>query len=243
MNRNVLVTGSAKGIGRAIAEAFAENGDNVIINYNTSSKEAELLADKLSSITKVALCKADVSNVEEVNKMFDFIEQNFGGVDVLINNAGIAFYGLITDTTEKDWDKVFGVNIKGAHLVTNRALPKMISNKKGKIVNVSSMWGISGASCEVAYSASKSALIGYTKALAKEVGLSNINVNCVCPGVIMTDMVKNLDGKALDELKDSCALGRLGTPKDVANLCLFLASEKASFITGQAISVDGGFIV
>ena len=232
MNRNVLVTGSAKGIGRAIAEAFAENGDNVIINYNTSSKEAELLAEKLSSITKVALCKADVSNAEEVNKMFDFIEQNFGGVDVLINNAGVAFYGLITDTTEKDWDKVFGVNIKGAHLVTNRALPKMISNKKGKIVNVSSMWGISGASCEVAYSASKSALIGYTKALAKEVGLSNINVNCVCPPMVQTDMCSGYTQEEIDEF--CLASGtKLYTPSQVAQCIFQLATNGTSGVVEQ----------
>ncbi len=243
MKRNVLITGSAKGIGRAVAEAFAENGDNVIINYNSSAKQAEELAEKLSSNTKVALCKADVLSAEEVNKMFDFIENNFGSVDVLVNNAGIAFYGLITDTKEQDWDKVFGVNIKGTYNVTNRALPNMISKKFGKIINVSSMWGKVGASCEVAYSSSKAAVIGYTKALAKEVGLSGINVNCVCPGVIMTDMVKNLDEATLKELKESCALNRLGTTKDVAELCLFLASEKASFITGQAISVDGGFII
>lgn len=243
MKRNVLITGSAKGIGRAVAETFAENGDNVIINYNTSEKQAEELAEKLSANTKVALCKADVSDAEEVNKMFDFIENNFGSVDVLINNAGVAFYGLITDTTENDWNKIFDVNVKGTYNVTNRALPNMISKKFGKIINVSSMWGKVGASCEVAYSASKAAIIGYTKALAKEVGLSGINVNCVCPGVIVTDMVKNLDEATLKELKESCALNRLGTPKDVAELCLFLASEKASFITGQAISVDGGFII
>lgn len=243
MKRNVLVTGSAKGIGGAIAEVFAKNGDNVIINYNSSQNQAELLAEKLSAYAKVALCKTDVTNAAEVDKMFNFIESNFGEVDVLINNAGVAFYGLITDTTETDWDKLFNVNVKGAHLVTNRALPKMISKKSGKIINVSSMWGLVGASCEVAYSASKAALIGYTKALAKEVGLSNVNVNCVCPGVIVTDMVKHLDAATLDELKESCALNRLGTPQDVAELCFFLASEKSSFITGQAISVDGGFII
>lgn len=242
MKRNVLITGGAKGIGAAVAEIFAEHGDNVIINYHSSEKQAEALKKRLSAFARVEIVKADVSVKSEVAAMFKFIEKNFGGVDVLVNNAGVAHYGLVTRTSEADWDRVFDVNMKGAYLVSNAALESMIDRKSGKIVNVSSMWGVSGASCEVAYSASKAAVIGYTKALARELGLSGINVNCVCPGVITTDMVKNLDDAALEELKRQTALCRLGTPKDVAEAVYFLAGEGASFITGQAITVDGGFL-
>lgn len=242
MAKCVLITGAAKGIGRATAEVFAENGYNVIINYLTSEKEAEELKTRLSVFTRAEIYKADVSVKAEVDKMVAFAIEKFGGVDVLVNNAGVAHYGLVTRISENDYDGVYAVNVKGAHLVTAAVLDGMIDRKQGKIINVSSMWGVSGASCEAVYSASKAALIGYTKALAKEVGLSGINVNCVCPGVILTDMVKNLGSDALNDLKEQTALNRLGTPRDVAELIYFLASDKASFITGQAITVDGGFL-
>lgn len=237
MKRNVLVTGGAKGIGREIAQSFLKNGDNVIISYNTSKIDA-LELEKLGCF----IIKADVSSKKEVEEMFSVINNKFGGVDVLVNNAGISHYGLITDTTEDEWDRIFAVNTKGVYLVTNCALENMISKKQGKIINISSMWGVLGASCEVAYSASKSAVIGYTKALAKEVGLSGINVNCVCPGVIKTDMIKNLSEETMLELANSTSLNRIGETKDISEIVLFLASESASFITGQVISVDGGFL-
>jgi 3-oxoacyl-[acyl-carrier protein] reductase len=173
--------------------------------------------------------------------MMDDIQKSFKSISVLVNNSGVALYKLITDTTEQDWDKLFDVNVKSAFMITNRVLKGMISAKKGKIVNVSSMWGIVGSSMEVAYSASKSAIIGYTKALAKEVGPSGINVNCVCPGVIKTPMNANLSSQDMLDLADQTPLGRIGTPEEVGELVYFLSSDKADFITGQIISCDGGF--
>ena len=171
------------------------------------------------------------------------IEGDLGQITVLVNNAGIAEQALFSDITEEMWDRMFGVNVKGAYNCTQAVLPHMIHNKYGRIINVSSMWGISGASCEVHYSASKAALIGFTKALAKEVGLSGITVNCVAPGVIATEMNGHLSEDIIEELKNETPLNRIGTPEDVAEAIFFLASDKASFITGQTLSVDGGFVV
>lgn len=242
MKRNVLVTGAAKGIGAAIAGIFAEHGDNVMINYFSSEAEALRLKRRLSAFARVGIYRADVSVKAQADEMLAAFLREFGRPDVVVNNAGIASYGLITDLSEAEWDRLFAVNVKGAHLVTQAALPAMISAKSGKIVNVSSMWGKVGASCEVAYSATKAALIGYTKALAKEVGPSNINVNCVCPGVVLTDMTKNFSQETLSELADGCALCRNGLPRDVAEAVFYLCSDGAAFITGQALSVDGGFV-
>ena len=173
--------------------------------------------------------------------MMDTIEKSFKSIDVLVNNSGAGLYKLITDTTESEWDNIFSVNTKSVFLVTNRVLKSMISNQKGKIINVSSMWGQVGASMEVAYSASKAAVIGYTKALAKEVAPSGINVNCVCPGVIDTPMNSRFNSDDINDLKDQTPLGRLGTPEEVAELIFFLSEGKSDFITGQIITCDGGF--
>lgn len=244
MKKTVLITGASRGIGRAAAEAFAKAGYDVAVNYNKSAEAAETLCRELEKYSVKALpFQADVADKKAVNAMTNEIEKKLGGVSVLVNNAGIAEQALFTDITEKMWDRMFAVNVKGAYNCTQVVLPKMIHEKYGRIINISSMWGISGASCEVHYSAAKAALIGFTKALAKEVGLSGITVNCVAPGVIDTDMNGHLSPEIISELKEETPLNRIGAPRDVAETVLFLASEKASFITGQTISVDGGFIL
>lgn len=244
MKKTVLITGASRGIGRAAAEAFAKAGYDVAVNYNKSEEAAKALCRELEcySVKALPFC-ADVSDKKAVEKMFAEIKENMGTVSVLVNNAGIAEQALFTDITEEMWDRMFAVNVKGAYNCTQAALPQMIHEKYGRIINVSSMWGISGASCEVHYSAAKAALIGFTKALAKETGLSGITVNCVAPGVIETDMNGHLSPEIISELKEETPLNRIGKPRDVAEAILFLASEKASFITGQTVSVDGGFIL
>ena len=167
----------------------------------------------------------------------------FGRIDILINNAGISHESLLTDTTEKEWDNIFDVNIKGVFLATKAILPEMIKRHSGNIINISSMWGVVGASCEVAYSASKSAVIGFTKSLAKEVGPSNVNVNCICPGVIKTDMLGSFSENDINALKEQTPLGTIGMPIDIANMENYPASDKAKFITGQIFNVNGGFII
>lgn len=244
MNQTVLITGASRGIGRAAAVAFARNGYNVAVNYCKSKEKTAALADELNSYgVMTAAYQADVSDKTEVEEMFRKAEQELGKISALVNNAGIAEQILFSDITEEKWDRMFAVNVKGAYNCTQAVLPSMIHEKYGRIINVSSMWGISGASCEVHYSASKAALIGFTKALAKEVGLSGITVNCVAPGVIGTDMNAAISGEILEELKENTPLNRIGTSEDVAEAILFLASDKASFITGQTLSVDGGFIL
>ncbi|MDE6132863.1 MAG: 3-oxoacyl-ACP reductase FabG [Oscillospiraceae bacterium] len=244
MKKTVLITGASRGIGRAAAEVFAREGYDVAVNYNRSVEAAEDLCRELEKYSVKALpFQADIADKKAVEKMSAKIEASMGAVSVLVNNAGIAEQALFTDITEEMWDRMFAVNVKGAYNCTQAVLPKMIQEKYGRIINISSMWGIAGASCEVHYSAAKSALIGFTKALAKEVGLSGITVNCVAPGVIETDMNGHLSPEIIAELKEETPLNRIGTTSDVAETVLFLASEKASFITGQTISVDGGFIL
>ena len=221
--KNALVTGASRGIGAAIAEELAKNGYHVFVNYNKSEKEAVSLAKKIGGIA----VKCDVSKADEVEKMMEKI----GGVDVLINNAGISKIKMLQDTTESDYDEIFDVNMKSVYLVTKAAIPHMINNKYGKILNISSMWGICGASCEACYSASKAAVIGFTKALAKELGPSGINVNCIAPGVIDTDMNKSLDEETRTELAAETPLMKLGTVTDIAKAAAFLVSDDASFIT------------
>ncbi|MEL7569730.1 MAG: 3-oxoacyl-ACP reductase FabG [Eubacteriaceae bacterium] len=244
MNNTVLITGASRGIGKAIAELFAENNYNVVINYRSSDAKANELYNKLSINNRsVMLIKADVSNREQVDEMYAEIKQAYGGVDVLINNAGIAEQKLFTDVSEEDWDNMFDINVKGMFNCTQAVLNDMISNKYGKIINISSIWGLVGASCEVAYASSKAAVIGFTKSLAKELGPSNICVNCIAPGIIDTDMNASLDDNAIKELKEQTPLIRLGSPEDIANLALYLASNKSNFITGQIISPNGGFVI
>lgn len=244
MGRTVLITGASRGIGRAAAVIFAKNGFNVAVNYCRSEDRAKALAEELKAYgVNAAAYRADVSDKSAVTEMFRRAEAELGKISVLVNNAGIAEQALFSDITEEMWDRMFDVNVKGAYNCTQAALPSMIHEKYGRIVNVSSMWGISGASCEVHYSASKAAIIGFTKALAKEVGLSGITVNCIAPGVIETDMNAALSEEAMNVLKEDTPLNRIGDPEDAAEAIFFLASDKAGFITGQVLSVDGGFIV
>lgn len=234
--KTVLITGASKGIGRATALLFHKNGFNVVANYNsTEIKDMENLG--------ILCLKADISDFTQVKNMFDKISDKFGGVDILVNNAGIAMQKMLCDTTPEEWDKIFAINVTGMYNTVKCASDYMINQKYGKIINISSMWGTTGASCEVAYSASKAAVIGFTKALAKELGPSNICVNCVAPGVIDTDMNKNLSEEIKIGLAEETPLCRLGTGNEVAETICFLASEKSDFITGQIIGVNGGMVI
>lgn len=239
--KTVLITGASRGIGAAITEAFAKEGYSIIINYNKSENTAQALAEKISGVYKTdcTAYKCDVSDREAVCNMFS----ETGAVDVLVNNAGVSEQKLFTDITDEDWRRMLGVNLDGAFYCSREALKGMIKKKRGSIINISSMWGQVGASCEVHYSAAKAGLIGLTRALAKEVAPSNIRVNCIAPGVIDTDMMKNFNEEAKKELIEETPLLRLGTPEDIAKAAVFLAGENASFITGQVLGVNGGFII
>lgn len=244
MEKTVLITGASRGIGREMARAFAQAGYQVVINYCASQGEALALEEELNARGFSAMAvHGDVQDRDQVRQMFRLAEERFGQVDVLINNAGIAQQKLFTDLTDQDWDSMFGVDVKGVFLCTQAALPGMIRRQQGKIINISSMWGITGASCEVHYSAAKAAVIGMTKALAKELGPSHINVNCIAPGVIDTQMNAALSEETLAALKDETPLGVIGTGNDIAQLALFLASPQSDFITGQVIAADGGMTI
>lgn len=244
MKKTVLITGASRGIGQATAKLFAQNHYNVVVNYFKSEFSANILAEEIKTLgtDAIAIC-ADVSNQQQVQAMFHRAQKAFGHIDVLVNNAGIASQALFTDISAREWQRTFDVNVHGAFHCCQCALPQMIRNQAGKIINISSVWGMTGASCEVHYSASKAALIGLTKALAKEVGPSRIQVNCVAPGVIETEMNSNIGGEAMQELIEQTPLQTTGIPEDIAALILFLASSNADFITGQVISPNGGFLI
>ena len=244
MKKTVIVTGASRGIGRAIAKLFAQNNYNVLINYNQSEEEANDLYEELDSKGySVRLYKADISKKEEVNLMINYCIGQFERIDVLINNAGISRTNLLIDTSYEEWNEIISTNLNGVFYATKKALQYMMPEMSGKIINISSIWGITGGSYEVAYSTSKAAIIGMTKALAKELGPSNIQVNCVAPGVIQTDMLNDLSEETLEILRQETPLMKLGTPEDIANCVLFLADEKSNFITGQVISPNGGFVI
>lgn len=244
MKKTVLVTGSSRGIGRAIAQLFAENNYNVIINYLHAEDDAYALISSLNRQGHKAIAfQADVARADQVKAMFDHAIASFGAIDVLINNAGIAQQKLFTDITEDDWDRMMDVHVKGLFNCCQCALPDMISRKQGKIINISSIWGMTGASCEVHYSTAKAAVIGFTKALARELGPSNIQVNCVAPGIIETAMNASLDENERNILREETPLIRFGTPAEVASAVLYLASENANFITGQVLSPNGGLVI
>ena len=242
--KTVLITGGARGIGRTIAEKFADMGINVAINYNRSKDEAELLKKTLlEKGAKVELFCADVADTVAVSKMVEDVNSTFGDIDVLVNNAGIALpQGLFTDVTEAGTKKVFDVDVFGLMNCTKAVIPQMVRKKSGKIINISSIWGVCGGSCEVVYSSAKAAVIGFTKALAKELGPSGINVNCIAPGLIDTDMNGHLSKEDIEDFCQDVPLGRIGKAEDVANAVWFLASGGADYITGQILNVDGGMI-
>lgn len=243
--RNVaFITGSSRGIGRAIAIALADAGYAVAVNCRHESPEAVDLVSQLNKQERDALlCVGDVSDYATVSSMRDTIVQQLGEVTALVNNAGFAQQKLFTDITPEEWQRMLQVHLTGAYNTCHVFLPDMIRNHRGSIVNVSSMWGQTGGSCEVHYSAAKAGLIGLTKALAKEVGPSGIRVNCVAPGVIMTDMMRGFDEQVLTDLADETPLMRIGNVQDVADAVAFLLSDKASFITGQVVAPNGGIVI
>ncbi len=239
--KTVFISGGTRGIGRACAELFLKKGFNVAISYVKSENEAKKMREKYGN-NFIAL-KCDVSKSAEVKAAFSEVEKSFGGIDILINNAGISSQKMLCDISEEEWDEMFAINMKGMFNTCKAALPHMVHQKRGKIINLSSIWGICGASCEVCYSASKAAVIGFTKALAKELGPSGICVNCVAPGVIDTDMNSIHDEETMSALKEETPLGRLGTPEEIALCIEFLASGNADFISGQVISPNGGMVI
>ena len=234
MKKIALVTGASRGIGKAAALALARDGWTVHVNYIQSQAAAEAVAAQTGGLA----IRADVSDAQAVAAMFE----QTGPVDLLVNNAGIAVYGLLTDLDPDVWQRLFDVNVTGTYNCCRFAIPPMVHEKAGHIINLTSILGMNGASCEAAYSATKGAIIAFTKAMAKELGPSGIRVNCVAPGVIDTDMVQVLGPEVLHDLAEQTPLGRLGTPQDIANAVAFLVSEKASFITGQVLTVDGAFV-
>lgn len=234
MTKTALITGASRGIGAACARALARDGHRIIINYKQSEEQAYSLAHEIGA----AAYKADVSDKSQVDEMFRSARKT----DILVCNAGISLNKLFTDTEESEWRRLLDTNLGGVIHCCQAALSHMIRQKYGRIITISSIWGISGASCEAVYSASKAAVIGLTKSLAKELGPSGITVNCVAPGVIDTDMNAALTPDTLACLRDQTPLGCIGSPADVASLVRFLASDEAGFITGQVISADGGFI-
>ena len=244
MSKVALVTGASRGIGRSIALELARSGISVAINYLSSEKMAKELLFEIKKFNEnVNIYKADVSNEIEVSEMVHKINLDLGEIDILVNNAGISQIGLFTDMTSLERDRMIGVNLIGAMNVTKAVLPSMIHYKRGSIINISSMWGEVGASCEVVYSASKAGLIGFTKALAKELAPSGIRVNCISPGVIDTDMNSELSSTDIKKLIDEIPLNRIGTPDDIAKAVKFLISDNAKYITGQIIGINGGMII
>ena len=244
MEKIALVTGSSRGIGRAVAAQLARDGWAVCINYIERRDCAEALAAQLTAEgCRVMVCQADVANKADVDAMVRNVEETFGHVSLLVNNAGIAGQCLFQDVTPELWHRFFGVNVDGAYHTIHAVLPHMLHEHEGCIINISSIWGLRGASCEATYSATKHALIGLTRSLAAELGPIGIRVNCVAPGVIRTDMLDALPAEALPMLAEETPLGRLGTPEDIAHAVAFLADEKAAFITGQVLTSDGGFLL
>lgn len=244
MAKVALITGASQGIGRAEAEKFAREGYQVIANYRSSQQEAESFAQEMAQQGySVVPMQADVSDPAAVEKMVSEVLRQFGHIDVLICNAGVAKQGLLTDFTPEDWKQMMGVNLDSVFYCCRAVLPDMIRRQSGVILTTSSIWGLVGASCEVPYSASKAAVIGLTKALAKEVGPSGIRVNCIAPGVIDTKMNAALGAETMEELKEETPLGSIGTPEQIADCAWFLTSEAASFVTGQVLSPNGGFII
>lgn len=244
MKKTVIITGASKGIGAATAILFARKDYNVVLCYNNSYQTAKLLSSSLQSQGhSVMPFKVNVSNKLETDLLIKETVYKFGGVDVLINNAGIAFSGLITDTEEYDSDRIFDVNLKGVYNCCRSVTGTMVNQKSGKIINISSMWGQVGASCEVAYSAAKAGVIGLTKALAKELAPSGITVNAIAPGLIETTMNSNISVEDLDAFVSDIPLGRMGNAEEIASAALFLASDGADYITGQILGVNGGYVM
>lgn len=240
----VLITGASRGIGAACAREFAKLGNNVAVHYFRSEEKALSLCDELKASGIDAMpVQADVSDPVAVAAMIESVTARFGAIDVLVNNAGVALQKLLPDTADEDWDRMIGTDLSSVFYTCRAVLPGMIRCHSGCIINIASMWGEVGASCEVAYSAAKAGVIGLTKALAKEVGPSGIRVNAISPGVIMTDMMSGFSDDDIRALKEDTPLGILGEPEDIAHAAVFLSSDKARYITGQVLGVNGGMVI
>lgn len=238
--KTVVITGGTRGIGRACVELFAKKGCNVVFGFEKSDGLAQEICEKYNNVIGV---KGDLCSAENNKILFETALNHFGCVDVAVLNAGVSHFGMLCDEGEDEYNRIFDVNFKSVFFGCKEASKIMVNQKSGSIVTLSSMWGQVGASCESLYSASKSAVIGFTKSIAKELAPSGIRVNCVCPGVIDTEMNAVLSIETLAELAEETPLGRLGTPEEVAKTIYFLASEDASFITGQVLGVNGGMII
>lgn len=240
--KTAIVTGGAKGIGRAIVEEFAQMGINVVINYNTSKMQAEELKEELiSKGYKVEIFKADISKREDAIKLVNFTKETFGDIDILVNNAGIDEFKMFTDIKDEEWDRMLQNNLNSAFYMTQEIVKDMINRKDGCIINISSIYGINGASCEVHYSVSKAALNGLTKALAKELAPSNIRVNAIAPGAIETDMNKFLSEEEKKVVEQEIPMGKFGKPEDIAKCAKWLVEDE--YTTGQIISPNGGWVI
>jgi 3-oxoacyl-[acyl-carrier protein] reductase len=237
--KTVLITGGSRGIGRACAELFAANGYNVAFTYKNSENDAKNLAESINALA----IRADSEVESDVIGAVKATLSEYGKIDCLINNAGISSFSLFTDLTLDEWQKTINVNLTGAFLYSRETVRSMISRKKGKIINITSMWGLVGSSCEVHYSASKAGLIGLTKALAKELGPSGITVNAIAPGVIDTDMNRSLSDEDIKALEGETPLMRIGRAEEVARCALYLAGDAADFITGEVINLSGGLVI
>lgn len=237
VNKVVVVTGGSRGIGAEIVKFLAKLGYKVILNYNKSESYAQ---DVQKEVSNVDIFKADVSKKGEANALIDFAIKEYGRIDVLINNAGISQNKLFTEITDEEWNNIINTNLNSAFFCSREAVKNMIHNKKGLIINISSIWGITGSSCEVAYSTSKAALNGFTKALAKELGPSNIRVNAIAPGIINTEMNSYLSDEELEKIKDEIPLERIGETIDIAKCVKWLIED--NYTTGQIISINGGWI-
>ena len=234
----ILITGASRGIGKEIARRLAQDGNAVIVNYNKSEEQAQKLQQENPNIE---IYKADVSQREEVHKMIENILNKYGKIDVLVNNAGISESRVFTDVTDEDWNKIINTNLYSAFCVTQEVLPNMIHNKKGCIINISSVWGIVGASCETIYSIAKAGMDGMTKSLAKELGPSNIRVNSIAPGIIDTDMNKKLTSNDIKNIEEEIPLGKIGKTIDIARCVKWILEDE--YTTGQIISVNGGWVI
>jgi len=244
MKKTVIITGASKGIGAATAILFAQKGYNVVINYNSSFQSADILCRSLvENGFSAVLPKANVANKLEVVLMTKKTIYKFGSVDVIINNSSVSYQNLITDTDEVDFDNIMGVNLKGVFNCCKAVTSPMVEAKCGKIINISSMWGQVGASCEVAYSAAKAGVIGLTKALAKELAPSGITVNCIAPGLIETSMNAHLSEEDINAFVEEIPVGRMGNAEEIAAAAFFLASDEANYITGQVLGINGGYVV
>ena len=242
MQEVAIVTGASKGIGREITKELAQEGIQVIANYNKSEKEAKSLQEELAKKNiKLDIFKADVSKREEAKKLISYALEKYGKIDILINNAGISEYKLFTDETDEDWNRVINTNLYSAFIMSQEASYNMIHNKKGCIINISSIWGIVGGALEVLYSISKAGIDGMTKALAKELGPSNIRVNSIAPGMINTKMNSKFTKQEIEEIKEEIPLEKIGEPSDIAKCVKWLIKD--TYTTGQVISINGGWII